>query len=136
MNMMHVPEINEPTSYMRFTLSDNGNDSLGLSKYVKGAESYYKIFGEHNKPRGTYTGDGGTGQRVIQTGGIGNAVLIWRTDADMLALVTPRGTFVGKDTTVSKLTNSLCWPTAGGIVLNTNNEYVNKAGVTYTYVHL
>ena len=46
----------------------------------------------------------------------------------MVSLITPRGTFVGNGTTVTKLANSACWPTSGGIVLNTTSEYVNKAG--------
>ena len=36
----------------------------------------YKIFGEHNKPSGSYTGNGDATERIIDTGGIGNFIAI------------------------------------------------------------
>jgi hypothetical protein len=91
----------------------------------------YVVFGEHNKPSGSYVGNGEE-SRQINIGGIGNALLIWSDESLVFGgLVTPRGimcfragTFQVND--ADRFENG---------VLYTNGKYVNlnNDGTIYNY---
>lgn len=65
------------------------NDAVQLERGVNGETTSYVMHGKHNKPNGSYMGDGGTGVRTIDVGGIG-MVLIVTSDVGMV-LVSNRG---------------------------------------------
>jgi hypothetical protein len=53
------------------------NAAKAVEKTNGGAVQYYNLYGEHNKPIGTYTGNGSAASRTIDTGGIGHVALIF-----------------------------------------------------------
>lgn len=95
----------------------------------------YKIYGEHNKPSGTYTGNGSSSTRTIETGGIGNAIVIWETSSKKFTIATPCGAFycTPSDTTLKvNSINSVAFYN-GILHIGTNYENVNGNGLTYNY---
>lgn len=86
-------------TYMRNSLDDNNRSSLylqpetvtdfgrvlRLQKMVDGTATYYNIFGEHNKPYGSYTGNGSSTERVIDLG-------VTAATRDMVAICSENGT--------------------------------------------
>ena len=87
-----------------------------------------------DKPTGTYTGNGDTTARSIDTGGAGNAVIIWTND-DRMAIITAAGG-IGKYSANAELiglSSGLCSFNDGYINLNTDSPYVNSDGSTYKY---
>lgn len=70
---------------------------------VGGSAKYYKIYGEHNKPSGSYVGNGSETERVINTGGLAS-------NAKMLYI------YCGASGTSALVTGAgiLCWKDAGG----------------------
>ena len=101
-----------------------------LTMWANGGNNY-KIFGDHNKPMGSYVGDGKT-SRQINTGGIGNALLVWHEESlAFAALVTPRGTIFFEGSTLQasgtdRFENGILYTNGTFIDLNNN-------GRTYKY---
>lgn len=93
----------------------------------------YKVFGDHNKPTGTYTGDGTSTSRTISTGGVGNLLLIHSSNG--MALVTPYGAIckTASGTTTAGLANTACKYVNGVLTIASTSTYVNASGVTYSY---
>lgn len=97
---------------------------------VDGKSGYYDLFGEHNKPSGSYTGTGTSSQRTIQVGaGIGDVLYI-RSDfgnafvMDGLALCcTLNSVFIDEDASYSD----------GKLYIRTTNEIFNANNKTYSY---
>lgn len=52
------------------------DEGLEKAVFLNYDNSEYKIFGEHNKPSGSYTGNGDATSRAIITGGIGDAICV------------------------------------------------------------
>ena len=89
----------------------------------------YKVFGEHNKPSGTYTGNATL--RTISTGGIGSVVMIRETGSTNHIFVDKSGFFGVRNSAFvygsGASTNSACEITlASDFVFNTS-------GKTYEY---
>jgi hypothetical protein len=107
---------------------------VNLAVYdANGIRTNYKLYGEHNKPTGTYTGNGSAASRTIETGGIGNAVLI--TSSEGVALLTnASGLMISGDVDdVVRMSYSFAHIKDGTITLANNNGTMNHNGVTYTY---
>ena len=51
-------------------------DLLGLTVRKSNGTTNYRIFGEHNKPKGSYTGNGSATSRQVSIGGIGELLYI------------------------------------------------------------
>ena len=111
---------------------DLGYNGLTFSfKNANNEEVKNIMFGENNKPSGSYVGNGEE-SRQINIGGIGNALLIWSDESLVFGgLVTPRGimcfragTFQVND--ADRFENG---------VLYTNGKYVNlnNDGTIYNY---
>ena len=49
-----------------------------LQKVVNGTSILYNVYGQHNKPSGSYTGNGSTSARTVQVGGAGDVLMIRR----------------------------------------------------------
>lgn len=112
------------------------------SKVVYRSESneIKEIFGEHNKPTGTYVGNGK--ERRIYVGGIGSVLYIYSDDATYQALITPKTGFgwlfpLYSDGTVVELFYSDAYFDGGGYLnVENSNSLINLSGETYHYVLL
>lgn len=80
---------NRTTLYLQPETTGRIDRMLRLQKMVDSHAEYYNIFGEHNKPSGSYTGNGSTAERVIDLGitADGNDIVAVRSE-DGLAFVT------------------------------------------------
>ena len=109
------------------------NRVLRLQKTVNGSTSYYNIFGEHNKPLGTYYGSGESTERTVNVGGIGNVLVI--SSSNGMAWVTEGGAMVksATSTSLTSLNASSVKFVAGVLTLKTTSAYVNSDSVQYSY---
>lgn len=87
------------------------------------------FFGEHNKPNGSYTGDGSSTERQISIGGIGKMLLI--TSSIGFAVVTTAGAFGRKSTSATSFYANECELQDGVLILNTSDTLLNQSGTTY-----
>ena len=103
-------------------------NALWLNNTVDGNTTGYKIFGEHNKPSGSYTGNGSTTQRVINTGGIGTLFVVSSTKGG--AIVTPNAAYAFK---YNDTTPRICdaYVSNGTVYMNSADSSLNENGVTY-----
>lgn len=114
-------------------------NALTLASIKDGVtEGSYNIFGEHNKPSGSYTGNGSATERVIDVGGIGHSILVWSSTNTTIALVTNNaGALCKTETTVKALKNSAVGMSDGSssakLNLVTDDVTLNANGVTYYY---
>lgn len=93
-----------------------------------------KVYGEHNKPSGTYSGNNGS--QTIDTSGVGDVILVQLTGSGGgFAIVTKSGaigklnsnnTFVGLADTEAKFID-------GVLTLNSSNYAVNRSGYGYNW---
>ena len=81
--------INLMLSYKSVADNSSMNYALRLLSTMGGTAKYYNVFGEHNKPSGTYTGSGGA--RTVIVGGVGNFILISSEDGREIGIVTSYG---------------------------------------------
>lgn len=96
----------------------------------------YTIFGEHNKPSGSYTGNGSSATRTIDIGGVGNILYI--TSPYGFGFVTADGGFfiqASYDTSsyVVSYSSSYIKFVDGVLTIKTSNSYVNSSSYAYTY---
>ena len=71
----------------------DASKGLWYRSKVNGTQTDYSIFGEHNKPRGSYTGNGSATSRTIEIGGVhgvGGALFV-TTPSQYMAIVTAYG---------------------------------------------
>lgn len=113
--------------------SDSIDEAVKLYRRVNRTANSYSLFGEHNKPSGSYTGNGSATSRTIQTGGLGDAVLVISKTKSTSLIVTPSGAFgktggsigyFGYDT--AHFENKILTIASTDVALNANT-------VTYTY---
>lgn len=95
----------------------------------------YNLFGEHNKPTGSYTGNGSATERVIQTGGIGNLIVILNNTTGGMILATPYGAFGATHgmTHPEFYTNDKFTFNSGVLTIKTSDGLLNGSGHSYTY---
>ena len=96
------------------------------------------LFGQHNKPIGQYIGDGSTTERIIETGGIGNVIIIRASGSrgkDFVTLVSGSMGGFGKDATgaVVSFYNDTATFKEGVLRMTTAEAYLNQAGKNYYY---
>lgn len=84
-----------------------------------------------NKPSGSYTGNGAATGRDIQTGGIGNVVLVWSNNG--FAVITPVGALKKTGSTASGLYGDAVMFRNGVLTIASDDVTLNANGVTYTY---
>jgi len=95
-------------------------------------ESGCEIFGEHNKPTGSYTGNGSATKRTINIGGIGSTLVIEANP--YMGIVTAAGAIVSNGSTVKALSKDKMSFINGALTMVTNDSYVNQSGGTYSYI--
>lgn len=98
---------------------------------TNGTSTEHLIYGEHNKPSGTYTGNGSSTTRTIDTGGIGDTIMI--NSGNGFAIVTPRGAVCIMGTDVYGLVSDNAKFEDGVLTLNTAEVTLNKNPGNYYY---
>ena len=121
--------------------SNQGNvkDSIYLQDIISGVATNYKIFGEHNKPTGTYQGDGNSTKEVT-VGGIGDLLMVFDT-ADpnqTMYLVSSQGKVwysTGSAGNINSHNTKAKYVNGKLILSNQDTTYpqLNRDGITYKY---
>lgn len=110
-------------------------DALLLNTVIESKQVAYRLFGQHNKPSGSYTGNGSAAARTIDVGGIGKFVAVYSNNAGTspALIVTPLGAF-GKNSSGVKALGYNDVRFADGVltVASADND-VNANGKTYYY---
>jgi hypothetical protein len=109
----------------------NGNESLRYNIVENGSGVSHAVFHQGNKPKGSYTGNGSAASRTIQTGGIGNMLIIWSTTGK--AFVTPGGGLYSIGTTITNFAVNVAKFENGELTLITTDQTMNTNGQTYHY---
>lgn len=94
------------------------SEAFLLNTVIGKAQKSYRIYGEHNKPSGSYTGNGSATQRTIDVGGIGEVVIIYSGSG--VEIVTRR------DRAEAAYSN-------GVLTIASTANSLNANGVTYYY---
>jgi len=121
------------TGILLYSLNTTLRKAIGLFRSTSGSTKNYDIYGGHNKPIATYTGNGSSASRTISTGGLGYAVLIWSENG--MAIVTPTGVVkkTATGTSVSGLGESACKFGDGVLTIASTDTCLNANGITYNY---
>jgi hypothetical protein len=112
----------------------DGNTSQYLNGWADGTLTWgnKNLFGEHNKPCGSYTGNGDS-SRTVNLGGTGCAIYIYATDLSYEGFITRNGGF-GYETYVD---GSVVIESTGGYFedgfLYLHSSKCNQSGKTYKY---
>lgn len=108
-------------------------DALSLTDNTSSGSKSYNIYGEHNKPRGTYTGNGSATARTISTGGLGCAVAIW--GGIYSGIIGANGGFIihGQTGAITAIKNSEAYFVEGALIITTTVDKCNANGVIYSY---
>ena len=115
-------------------------NSLYLQDIINGEVENYKIFGQHNKPSGTYAGNGKTDTRAINVGGTGKVLFIIGDAASCGLLVHPGGAFGSYGTSSSSnyqnfynFSKSKINYTDGVLTIKDDHICFNSLNNTYEY---
>lgn len=96
----------------------------------------YTVHGSHNKPSGTYKGNGSIGGHSIDTGGIGSVCVI-NGNYHTVLLSKFGGFYVKTSTTTGGSVGAINFLDAyfdnGTLNIESTHEALNKSGETYTY---
>lgn len=106
-------------------------DTLQVLRYIGGASKLYNVHHAGNKPQGTYTGNGSSTSRTVDTGGIGNLLLIWKTDAIGQIIVGPNGALVIGENSI-KLNEDVTYAN-GVLTIASSSSNFNGSNATYNY---
>lgn len=91
----------------------------------------YQIFGQHNKPTGSYTGNGSETSRNIAIDGYGRTMIVYTTAYGAI-LVTAIGAYTfGSSPTF--LAYGKCHYDGSNLVIASTDTHLNASGVTYEY---
>lgn len=87
-----IDAINDSGEVCRLVVekTHDGKSNIFVQSIDGNGVSTSKIYGEHNKPTGSYSGRSGQGEQKIQIGGMGNVLLITSSSGD-LTFVTATG---------------------------------------------
>ena len=107
------------------------NEALQILIAQNGERVYKNIFGEHNKPRSTYVGNGSSTQRTIPIGGISN--ILYLTSSYGWCLVTAHGAMAITGTGNNVFGHLDIKYKDGNLTISSASDYFNKDGTIYTY---
>lgn len=114
----------------------NIGEALAISNSVNGVGKGYRIFGEHNKPTGEYTGNGSATTRTItiSTDAVIRNMILAIKGGGHLTLVSNAGVLCVSSTGTSMSVDVDKATFNNGILtLKTNYDCLNKSGETYYY---
>lgn len=107
-----------------------------LQKVIDGQASYYNIFGEHNKPSGSYTGNGSSTERVINLGiNVGDSEVLVLHSIHGSVIVTRANALALNGSTSTSMPYSKVHleNEKNGLVINSTDTALNQNGTTYYY---
>lgn len=107
-----------------------------LQKVIDGQASYYNIFGEHNKPSGSYTGNGDSTERVINLGiNVGDSEVLVLHSIHGSVIVTRASALALNGSTSTSMPYSKVHleNEKNGLVINSTDTALNQNGTTYYY---
>ena len=87
------------------------------------------LFGEHNKPSGTYAGTGET-SRTINIGGIGNILILYNNTSSLIGFVTQYGMYVIQDDSCGYVKTAKY---KDGLLTINGTAEINDEGKTISY---
>lgn len=105
-----------------------------LSLYVEnanGTSSRYAIYGAHTKPWGSYTGNGATAVRQVNTTGNGYACIVHSTSGT--CIVMARGAIRIGNGVFSWLPSGQAYFKNGILYIASTDAALNTSGVSYSY---
>jgi hypothetical protein len=114
--------------------ASNVKDAVQLIDRTNGIEKGYSIFGDHNKPSGSYTGNGSAASRTIDIGSTVNAVLLFNNSGSSSGIITAVGGIFWNGTTVVSSANIKV--AGSSLVITGVDDYFNANGVTYSFQSL
>lgn len=125
------------TSYNTLQISGKTDvEPLILKKVVDGVGTLYPVYGKHNRPFGTYTGDGSQLVRTIEVGGNGNAIIIFG-ETVKFAIVTEFGSYyVSNNGTAGVQDTTGASFGSGSVSFGGSNNVFNSNGTEYKYIVL
>lgn len=110
-------------------INEVGNDWKTLLRLWVSNGTCYNIFGEHNKPKRTYTGNGGS--QTVQIGGLGSVA--WLMSSDGLQGHVSKSGFFGMNSNGQAVSQVASFITFENGVLTLNNGGLcNASGIEYT----
>ena len=111
--------------------SENINEAVRLQRKMPGVSvKYYDLYGEHNKPSGSYTGNGSATDRVIQVGGSGDVLMVRK--GFVCYFVTPNGIYyTGGEKSSTGTTFA-----DGVLTIGSSDDELNVSGEAYYYTVL
>lgn len=126
----------EASNYSTFYFKPDGTCSLGVVT-EKGTDTKWGVFlNTLDKPSGSYTGTGDGASRTIDTGGLGDAVVIY--NAYGTGVVTKYGGFMvalqgNTAGTVTPYLDTAAKFVGGVLTLATDSVWINASGANYVY---
>lgn len=108
-------------------------DCIVLRSRVNNSSTNYTIYGGHNKPFGSYTGNGSASERTIDTKSIGRLLLVYKEGSDVFALVSPQGALVKNLGEADGTQAHSAYYVNGEFYIATTSDYFNTSGATYYY---
>lgn len=106
-------------------------EPIQLCKTVDGVTETYSLMHTGMKPMGTYTGTGLVGEQKIQTGGVGNILII--TSSKGFVLVFPYGGFSKGSTSTQHYGRDEVRFENGVLTFDTNVSTINGSGTEFTW---
>ena len=114
----------------RLLFNEKGVGLLDRSTNAGNLTSYL-LFGEHNKPSGSYTGNGSATSRTIETGGLGNVAVVWSANGTVLLINL--GGIARQSTNLYAISGEESNCANGKIILTTTSRFLNENGKKYVY---
>lgn len=76
--LQHIPDSSDSNNYSQISVNHSAvlNNRLRLRNTTDGNQKSYNLYGEHNKPSGSYSGNGSATQRTINVGGFGFCIAV------------------------------------------------------------
>lgn len=122
--------------YIKDPVTNNQEDLVAL-KFRKDLEDSeeMRLFGEHNKPSGTYVGNGNEASRTIKIGGFSNSVqtIIIGSSNGFAIVHGIRGSIVKAGESLRALKMAQAKISNGTLTLATTDECLNASGTNYFY---
>ena len=111
---------------------DDLANALVLRSAVNGTEKQLVVFGQHNKPNGSYIGNGSATERQINIGGLGEILCI--RYGSFIGFVTQSGMwYIANDGTSGYFDTSVVSFVNGVLTIVSNHKYLNASGFTYSF---
>ena len=102
-----------------------------LVEQPNGTHTTYQVYGAHNKPWGTYTGNGVTSVRQVTTGGNGFACIVRSSSGT--CIVMGSGVMRAAGGTFTWLPSGQSYFKNGILYIASTDAALNASGTTYTY---